>query len=81
MVLGSEGGCGTRVGLLLRMTAGLVVNMIGVACDTAADGLLENGVLLSEALLVGLIGRPVGVAVVRVGCPLGEPGLHVNSES
>ena len=75
VVLGSEGGCGTRVGLLLRMTAGLVVGMIGVACDAAADdGLLENGVLLSEGLLVGLIGRPVGVAVVRVGCPLGEPG-------
>jgi hypothetical protein len=72
VVLSSEGGCGARVGLLLRMTAGLVVGAIGVACDAAADGLLEKGVLLSEGL-VGVIGRPVGVAVVRVGCPFGEP--------
>jgi hypothetical protein len=73
VVLGPEGGCGERVGSLLRMAAGLVVGMKGVACDAAVDELLEKGVLLSEGLLVGLMGRPVGVAVVRVGCPFGEP--------
>lgn len=72
VVLGSEGGCGARVGLPLRIAEGLVVGVMGVACDAAADGLLEKGVLLSEGL-ARLIGRPVGVAVVRVGCPFGEP--------